>query len=177
MIKALADEQSKIALFADLKKTFTNKAIICETMTQSELMQLIMCRELMKAMHTKKYTLVHDSNIENSKAQSVQYQICTYQDDAQKRVLHIYADSKNVSISFSAKDYINEKVMIAKQLKNAYHIQHKYKSKAEKTIDNIKDNYIKVHFDDVINASKFALFILENTIEDLQAMLDAENAE
>jgi hypothetical protein len=176
LTKALAEEQSKKELFADLKKTFTNEAIICEAMTNSELMQLLVCKELMKALKNKKYRLIHDSDFSKSKAQTVKYHMISMIDDANNRVQHIYADSKMIAISFSSDIDVCYKVEVAKQLKNAYEVKHKYESKSEKTIADIKDNYIKVHFDDVVNASKFALLILESKIEDLQAMLEAEQS-
>ena len=169
MLKALADDVKKNELFTDLRKTFTNEALIFNALTNSELLQLLMCKELIKAMSNKKYTLIHDSDFAKSKAQTVKTHICSYIDDANKRVLHIYANSKTVSVSFASDVSTLEKVALASQLKNAYEIKHKYK-----TDKSVKDTFINVSFDDTVNASKFALLILESSLEDLQKMLEAE---
>ena len=187
--KALADEKKKIELFADLKKTFVNEAIICSTMTEAELLQLLMYLELEKAMKNKKYKLVHDSNFAKSRAKTIDYRVSSYIDDANKRVLHYYINSRAVAISFASDRSTLEKIAVARKLKNAQLINFKYRYDIDVDFNNeadfqdfialadIKDTYINVQFDDVINASKFALLILESTTEQLKAMLEAEQSE
>ena len=164
--KALADEQKKKEFFAELRKLYTNEAIIFNAMSENDLLKLLMCREIMKALTSKKYSLVHDSNFAKSRAKTVHYHIITMHDDAHKRVLHIYVDSaKSVSLTISSDKDTIEKSLIANQLERAYKVILK------------KDSYIRVAYDDVVNASKFALLVQESTIAQLKEMLEAEQSE
>lgn len=172
--KALATDATKQAFFNDLRKIIKNESIIFNALSENELMHLLMYRELAKALNNKKYTLVHDSDFAKSKAKTVHTEIYSYIDSANKRVLHLYASASKISISLDSDTETLAKIVIAKQLKNAYEIRYKNDTKK----NTVKDAYIaSVAFDDMLNACKYALLILESTQDDLQAMLDKQQAQ
>lgn len=171
--KAMQDENKKRELFERLRKTFVNEELIFETMSDKKLMHLLQYLELEKALNLKnsKYTLVHDSNFENCKAETAETNAFSYIDSVKQRALHIYSHDNTLDIVISSKQAFVNKIDIAK-LKSDYKINQKRDSKKKERFKETKLS--RVAFDDMINACKFALLILESTEEQLQAMLDEQ---
>lgn len=165
---ALADEKKKAELFAELRKTFVNEAIQFDALKKSELMHLLQFIELEKALTNSKYTMHHDSNLEMSRATTVETRMFTLLDTHNKRALHIYSHDKTLDIVFSSDKTTKAKVAMI--------IEADYKSK-EYALSSKKDTKVaKVAFDDCFNACKYALLIIESSAEQIQAMIDREKA-
>ena len=171
LTKAMQDEAKKKAMFERLSKTFTNEALILDALTSKQIMHLLQFEQLEKALKNQKYTLIHDSNFENSKAQTVQTHIYSYIDSANKRVLHIYSHDSTLDIVFSSNKATLEKTLIADTLNSEFTIHYKY-DKYE--IDLKETKLARVAFDDMIKAVDFAKLILESSIDDLRAYAEAE---
>lgn len=170
--KALTDEKKKAELFAELRKMYTNEALIFETMNANKLMHLLQCRELDRALTNSKYQMCHDSNYESCRAETVETKAFSLLDTHNKRALHIYSHDKTVDIVFSSDKTTQDKLVVLETLKHDYRLNRVY---SEKKKCYTKTEFKQVAFDKAFEACKFALLILESTAEQLQEMINKQN--
>ena len=162
-------------LIAQAKAIADNEAIT--TLEKKEILSLLEFAELKKALDNKNYTLVLDINYENYKSTVIQVRTFTLADTHNERALHLYRQEAHsvYAISFSSKQITKEKVELFKQFNDDYKIEHKRRKNKKTQEIEIKDTYFNnVSFDDVFNACKLALSILESDVETLKAKAEAK---
>lgn len=171
--KTLANTEAEKMLEA-VKQIANNEAVqMMKELDTRSIMSILEYAELQKALNNSKYQLLLDINYEKFKSDSINLFIYSLITTNNKRALHIYQKNNNTfDISFSSDKNTIEKLQYFNALTSDYTLKHKYKKDK-----SIKDSYLtSVDFDKMIDACKFALLILESSIEDLQSMTET-NAE
>ena len=146
-----------------IKQIANNEAVqMMKELDVRSMMSILEFAELQKALSNNKYDLLLDINFEKFKSDAInlyQYSLIT---NNNKRALHIYQKNNNTfDISFSSDKNTLEKLQHFNDLTTLYTLKHKYKKDK-----SIKDSYLsQVAFDDMLNACKFALLILESSLE------------
>jgi hypothetical protein len=160
--------------------TITNEAIIdiisnadfddASMLTINDKLALIEFAELKKALDNKNYTLVLDINFDKFKSDDIIFSQCSLIDVHNKRALHLYRKTRSTyDISFSSDKNTLAKLQYFDAVNTDYDLKHKYKKDM-----SIKDTYLhNVTFDNVFNACKLALSILESELSTLQAEAEA----
>jgi hypothetical protein len=173
--KALADETKTLEIIAQVKQIANNEAVTNrKTLENNEILALLEFAELKKALDNKNYTLVLDINFENYKSEAIQVFTFTLADTHNDRALHLYRNEtkSNYAVSFSSKKMTLEKVELFKQNNTDYTVKHKTRKNKKTNAIEIKDTYLNaVNFDNVFNACKTALAILETDIETMKAKI------
>lgn len=169
--KTLANTDAQ-TLDAMLKAIAQNEAVtLLENATNAlkarEQLALLQFAELEKALKNAKYTLVLDVNFENCKAQEINLTRFSLIDAHNKRALHLYQHTDTFDICFSCSEAVRAKVEAVAEIRDALAVQYRAKVARTTVLKQIQ-------FDELVNACKFALLILENTLEDLQKFAEAE---
>lgn len=173
-----ADEQKMLEIIKQVKQTANNEAVNDLTLTNHEILALLEFAELKKALDNKRYTLVLDINFEDYRSETIQVFTFTLADTHNDRALHLYRNEtkSNYAISFSSKKITLEKVELFKQYNTEYTVKQKTRLNKKKNTLEVKDTYLySVAFDNVFNACKTALSILESDVDTMKARVEAKN--
>ena len=155
-----------------VKQIAQNEAVnSMKALAMREILSLLEYNELQKALSNSKYNLLLDINFAKFKSEAINLFIYSLIDTHNKRALHIYQKNNNTfDISFSSDANTLEKLQYFNALSSDYILKHKYTKDKR-----VKDTYLSsIDFDKMLDACKFALLILESSIEELQAMTEAK---
>ncbi len=125
---------------------------------------LLQYAELAKALQNKKYSLVLDINYAKSRAKAIDLTRFTLIDTHNERALHLYQHTNTFDICFSADTDTRAKIEAIESL--------------NKKIDTRKADtsvYKSVHFDELFDACKFVLMLLESTLEQVTEFVEKQN--
>ena len=156
------NEQKQRELLTLAKAIAQNEAIDdMKSLSNNDLLALLQFAELEKALKVKdKYELVLDINYSDYRSTQIKVTQMSLLNNKQKRALHLYQHKDTFDICFSCSESVRAKVEAIAELKKA--IATQYRAEVAKTTV-----FKKVHFDELVNACKFALLILESTLDEI----------
>jgi iron only hydrogenase large subunit-like protein len=167
-LETLKKELERIAendFIAKLKAIAENESVNdFESFEKREALALLQYAELAKALQNKKYTLVLDMNYVKCRAKEINFYRYSLLDTHNKRALHLYQHTNTFDICFSADKDTRAKVEAIEALNKTITTQV-----ADTTV------FKKVHFDDMLDACKFALLLLESTLDNVKAYVEKQS--
>ena len=163
-LESTVDKKTKLvtdkALEEKLREIANNEATdLFESFTRSDALALLQFAELEKALKVRdKYEFVLDINYADYKSTQIKLTQMSLLNNKQKRALHLYQHNDYFDICFSCSKATREKREAIEEL-----IKTLYNYKFENDTTVLKH----IHFDELVNACKFALIILESSIDEL----------
>lgn len=158
-----------------LKDIAHNEAVTnLKSIDEKNAMYLLQYEQFEKAFTNKQYIMTLDNNYESTKLNSIELNMSTLLDTANKRVLHFYSHNTYIDIVISSNKATREKHEYLFLLKDdSFKVNFKRNAKKEISATTLSH----IAFDNIVNVSKFALLILESSIDDLKAMHEAKQNE
>ena len=132
-----------------------------QSFKKQEIISLMQFAELQKALKVKdKYELVLDINYADCKAKEINLTRMSLLNNKQKRALHLYNHTDTFDICFSCSKATREKINAIDEIREIIALDYK-------TVVSDTTVFKKVHFDELVNACKFALLILESSLDEM----------
>lgn len=175
-IEKVTDKKTKIVTDKELTKRLKdiahNEAITnLQTINSKEAMFLLQYEQFDKAFTNKKYLMTLDINYENYKSEQIKLANSTLLDNANKRVLHFYSHDSYIDIVISSNEATRAKHEYLFLLKDD---SFKVDFKRDKTKRITATTLSHIAFDDIVKVKDFALLVLESSLDDLKAMIEAQ---
>ena len=165
--KEIAKLEAEKKLESVLKEIAKNEAVeMFESFAKRDSLALLQFAELEKALKVKdKYELVLDINYSEYRSTAIVLTQMSLLNNKQKRALHLYQHNDTFDICFSTSKATKEKLEAIKE-----YIETLYKL-------NLRDSVLQhIHFDELVTACKFALIILESSIDELTAYAEKQRS-
>ena len=160
---ATLEEEKLNALLKEIAKNESTDMF--ESFAKRDALALLQFAELEKALKVKdKYELVLDINYSEYRSTDIKLTQMSLLNNKQKRALHLYQHNDTFDICFSTSKVTKEKLIAIKE-----YIQSLYKL-------NLVNSVLQhIHFDELVTACKFALIILESSLEELIAYTEKQS--